>query len=747
MKRLALLALAAAAAYADPPPNLDFERGDTYEGWFANGDGYRFSLDTEAPHGGKRSLRIDAVSPKLYAAAGTRWPVEAVRGKRVKVTAWMRTEDTVHAILWVRVDGPGGPLAIDNMADRPVAGTTPWTLREVHIDVAPDATGVVFGAVLAGKGRMWVDDFAVAAADVAPVTIRGQVVDPAGTPIDGAVVALVPGGAGLARAVARAPGGKFAFAAPDGRYALTATAPGHAPAFRKVERIDKDIDVTLSLGEGGITIRGRVDTGGAPWPADGWIAATRISEDDGDVFYAPAAPDGTFAVTLTAAQHDLAVVARGIRAASRPVDARSQDVVLPATIDGAAPDAFIAWLKANAIPLRTAEPGGRTDDMTPIAKIVGGAHVVGLGEATHGTREFFQIKHRMVQFLVERMGFTVFAIEANWPESLAVDDYITTGKGDPKQALAGMYFWTWNTEEVLELIEWMRRWNADPRHKRKLHFYGFDMQTTRVAVSRVKEALAQVAPEAVGEPALALLYDEGGRQAFEKVEGAEKDKAVAALGALLGRFDREKPGWEKKLGAQGFARARQSLAIIRQAAEMRAGGAGGMAVRDRAMADNIKWLLDQEPRGTKMVVWAHNYHVSRGEQGPPMGANLAKAFGDDYVAFGFAFDQGSFQSMGYRSGAPPGLGEHTLGPSPPGSIGEAFSRAGLPLFALDLRRVAAAAAARWLAGARPMRQTGAVYFDEERMTAMVVLPRIFDAVFFVAKTTRARPVTEPPAGP
>src|SRR5262249_25108909 len=249
MKRaalLAVLALRAAAAGADPPPapapTLDFEAGDTYEGWFANGDGYRFSLDTQAPHGGRRSLRVEAVSPKLYAAAGTSWPVAGARGKRVTVAAWMRTEDVAHAVLWVRVDGGDVPLALDNMGDRPVAGTTPWTLREVRVDVPPDATGIVFGAVLAGKGRMWVGDFAGSAVEVPGVAIRGRVVDPAGKPVDGAVVALVPTLAPRARAVARAAGGgRFAFSAPDGRYALTATAPGRAPAFRKVERIDRDI--------------------------------------------------------------------------------------------------------------------------------------------------------------------------------------------------------------------------------------------------------------------------------------------------------------------------------------------------------------------------------------------------------------------------------------------------------------------------------------------------------------------------
>ena len=89
---------------------------------------------------------------------------------------------------------------------------------------------------------------------------------------------------------------------------------------------------------------------------------------------------------------------------------------------GPAPDEVVAWVKDHAIPLKTAEAEHGFEDMEPLKKLVGDARVVALGEATHGSREFFQLKHRMLEFLVEEMGFTVFAIEANWPESLAVNE-------------------------------------------------------------------------------------------------------------------------------------------------------------------------------------------------------------------------------------------------------------------------------------------------------------------------------------
>ena len=93
------------------------------------------------------------------------------------------------------------------------------------------------------------------------------------------------------------------------------------------------------------------------------------------------------------------------------------------------------WIKTNAIPLKTVQAGNGFSDMAPLAKIVGNARIVALGEATHGTHEFFQLKHRMLEFLATRLGFTIFSIEANMPEAHRLNDYVLNGKGDPAQLL------------------------------------------------------------------------------------------------------------------------------------------------------------------------------------------------------------------------------------------------------------------------------------------------------------------------
>jgi erythromycin esterase-like protein len=155
--------------------------------------------------------------------------------------------------------------------------------------------------------------------------------------------------------------------------------------------------------------------------------------------------------------------------------------------------AVIEWMRSNAVPLTTVEAGHGFADMQPLKKIVGDARIVALGEATHGTREFFQLKHRMLEFLATEMGFTIFSIEANMPEAYRLNDYVLNGKGDPKQLLKGMYFWTWNTEEVLSMILWMREFNKSG--KGRVEFTGFDMQTPTVALDIVRDFVSKNDPD------------------------------------------------------------------------------------------------------------------------------------------------------------------------------------------------------------------------------------------------------------
>ena len=142
-----------------------------------------------------------------------------------------------------------------------------------------------------------------------------------------------------------------------------------------------------------------------------------------------------------------------------------------------------AWLEENLHPLDSVSPTASHEDLAFLDAFIGDARIVGLGEATHGNHEFFTLKHRIVRYLAEEHGFTIFAIEANLPETYLINRYVLTGEGDPEALLEGVHYWIWQTHEVLDLIHWMRDFNASGRGT--MQFVGFDMYRPWLAAQEV----------------------------------------------------------------------------------------------------------------------------------------------------------------------------------------------------------------------------------------------------------------------
>src|SRR5436190_5649942 len=137
-------------------------------------------------------------------------------------------------------------------------------------------------------------------------------------------------------------------------------------------------------------------------------------------------------------------------------------------------NAVITSLKAQAIPLTTLDPQALLDDLAPLEQIVGNATIVGLGEASHGAHEFFVMKHRLVRFLVEKLGFTMLALESDWLSAEPINDYVLTGRGELSSLLQNNGHDIWYTQEILDLIEWIRAYNTNIEPARQVHFAGFD---------------------------------------------------------------------------------------------------------------------------------------------------------------------------------------------------------------------------------------------------------------------------------
>lgn len=390
-------------------------------------------------------------------------------------------------------------------------------------------------------------------------------------------------------------------------------------------------------------------------------------------------------------------------------------------------EAELEWLREHAVPFDTAEAIGVHTDIRPFLKMIGDSRLVGLGEATHGTSEFFKMKHRLTRLLAGEADFNVFAIEANLPEARALNQYVLTGEGDPGAALDGLYFWTWNTQEVLDLIEWMRAYNASGVGR--IEFWGFDAQYAAVAMDSVRAFVERADPAYL--PKLKEAYtivgeaEEARRHARSQadLDDVNFEEWAEAAGAVLDHLRGSEEAYLSRRDSAEVAWAIQYARVVQQVALPYTEGGPS---RDALMAENVAWILDRNP-GARAVLWAHNEHIKR--TGGVMGSHLATAYGPDYLAVGFTFHEGAYTAVGED-----GLMAYDASISEPGSIAYALYRTTLPQLILDLKEAAFDdPASSWLTKRNAFRSIGAraqAYgFDP------LVPAEAFDILIFFDETT------------
>ncbi len=397
---------------------------------------------------------------------------------------------------------------------------------------------------------------------------------------------------------------------------------------------------------------------------------------------------------------------------------------------------FADWARKSAVPLKTVEAGSGFTDLFPVGDIIGDSRIVALGEATHGTREFFQLKHRIIEYLAAQKGFTVFSIEANMPEAYRLNDFVLRGEGDPKKLLKGMYFWTWDTKEVLDLILWMREFNRSG--KGHLEFTGFDMQNSTVAVDTVKAFVQQQEPSYLNDVAQVYNDIRPAAKASGTAAGAagprmDRGRVVIGCAEIVKHLEDHRAMFVKHSKPDDVEWAIQMARIVHQSVQM----AVGEKSRDESMADNVKWIAEHSS-GAKLVLWAHNGHMTyEGYSYAPSGKYLKDMFGSQIINFGFRFNEGAFRAIGSDNRPQ----EFTIGPAPDGSLDHALSSTGLPLFALDVRKLPKdGEVAAWAAEPRLSRSIGAVYRGPDDPSSLVNSPvhDMFDVILFVEKTSASR---------
>jgi erythromycin esterase len=429
--------------------------------------------------------------------------------------------------------------------------------------------------------------------------------------------------------------------------------------------------------------------------------------------------------------------------------------------------AVVRWAAAHALPIRSVEPGGDAADLRQLAPVLGAARVVALGEPTHGAHEPLAFRNRLFQFLVEELGFTAIALESGLPESRRLADFVAGGAGDeaPDDVLrVTRESLTWGFgafAENAELVRWIRAYNADPAHRRKVHLYGIDLSLggplgstpTPAAVEAALAYLARVdAVAARGLGARFAPYLKRLPNAAAAFTPAEHDSLTAAIDALVAQLERDRRRYVAASSEVDYAWAYRNAEVAQQGDRvfrslppfdpaMPGGGIPPaawrvMSARDSAMAENVRWVLEREGPGGRVLVYAHDMHVKnapteggvwRGLERPPsaMGQYLRAALGRDLVIVGTS--GGPAAGTTAPSDVAPGAA--------PGSVEALLARVGVPRFVLDLRAARADAAANaWITSRQALQTNGDTFVTLAPGAA-------FDALLFVGALSPSRAVT------
>jgi protein-L-isoaspartate(D-aspartate) O-methyltransferase len=418
-----------------------------------------------------------------------------------------------------------------------------------------------------------------------------------------------------------------------------------------------------------------------------------------------------------------------------------------------APQTVAHLLREGAEPI-----AGSVDaaDVGALLERIGDARVVCLGEATHGTSEFYALRAHITKALIRTRGFTIVAAEADWPDAGRIDRYVkgrAVPVGPEWRAFARFPQWMWRNHEVLAFVEWLREWNGTHAFG---GFYGLDLYSLYRSIRLVLDYLDRVDPDAARvarERYGRLMSWEGdpttyGRAVVTGRYRACESEVVSMLRDVLAReIEYAASDGEHFLDAVGNARVVANAEAYYRV--MYYGGTASWNLRDRHMFETLEALLRFHGPHAKAVVWEHNSHVGdaaatemgvRGELN--VGHLCREAFGDRAYLVGFGTDHGTVAAAHEWDGP---MRVISVRPSHPESYERLCHDAAIPAFFLPLRDPARPAIREELAPPRLERAIGVVYRPDTELQSHyfhAALPHQFDEWIWLDETHAVHPITD-----
>jgi len=411
---------------------------------------------------------------------------------------------------------------------------------------------------------------------------------------------------------------------------------------------------------------------------------------------------------------------------------------------------------------------GSSEDFAPLMARIGDARFVLIGEASHGTHEFYRIRAAITKELILRKGFTAIAVEADWPDAYRVNRYVRGRDTDPdaERALGGFQRfpqWMWRNADVLDFVGWLRSHNESVADERKVGFYGLDLYSLHASMEAVISYLRKVDPRAAERAALRYgCFDRFGEDPQEYGYAATLGMSDSCEREVVAQLLDLRASAEKYAGTDGRVAlddlffAEQNARLVANAERyyraMFGSRVASWNLRDQHMADTLEGLerfLGREGTAPSIVVWAHNSHLGDaratelGDGGElNVGQLVRQRHGESAVLIGFSTYTGSVTAA---SDWDEPARHMTVRPALAGSYEHLFHEVGIPNFALDLGQPSDAVAG--LESARLQRAIGVIYRpDTERMSHYFEarLPDQFDFMLHYDQTRAVEPMERNP---
>jgi erythromycin esterase-like protein len=270
---------------------------------------------------------------------------------------------------------------------------------------------------------------------------------------------------------------------------------------------------------------------------------------------------------------------------------------------------------------RIARPLQNADDLDPLIERIGDARYVLLGEASHGTSEFYTWRTQISKRLILEQGFSFIAVEGDWPDCYRVNRYVRGFESSGETAEAVLHAferwptWMWANREVVELVGWLRRHNDRQRPERRVGFYGLDVYSLWDSMLAVVEYLERIDPDLARAARRAYsCFDpyhddpQDYARATALVPTSCEAEAVAVLRELRARAPEYKGD-----GRESYFNAEQNALVARNAElyyrTMVRGGPSSWNVRDTHMVETLERLMAHHDPGARAIVWEHNTHI------------------------------------------------------------------------------------------------------------------------------------------